>query len=188
MGKPSLTRPMTCVTGLPLLACKALPRRLEGRDFTSLCPSSRGRSWDQVKMFTKKMAETLAKERPGHYVATMAKRARSARIFIDYLRNDRGATAVAAYSPRALPRARFRPPSSGTNFHPDSVQTISRSRTCCIGFPLSNTILGRVFSKFVSGCRIPAKHTAVASLLRGIACVIKPGPGQSYTPPGARIC
>ena len=56
-------------------------------------------------MFTKTIAETMAKERPDRYVATMAKRARGARIFVDYLRNDRGATAVAAYSTRALPRA-----------------------------------------------------------------------------------
>jgi bifunctional non-homologous end joining protein LigD len=61
--------------------------------------------WDPVKVFTKSVAETMAKERPDRYVATVAKRIRGARIFVDYLRNDRGATAVAAYSTRALPRA-----------------------------------------------------------------------------------
>ena len=62
-------------------------------------------AWDDVKTFTKTVATTMAKERPDRYVATIAKRARHDRIFIDYLRNDRGATAVAAYSTRALPRA-----------------------------------------------------------------------------------
>jgi len=62
-------------------------------------------AWDQFKTFTKTVATTMAKERPDRYVATIAKRARHDRIFIDYLRNDRGATAVAAYSTRALPRA-----------------------------------------------------------------------------------
>ena len=46
---------------------------------------------------------------------------------------------------------RFRYPSIGRNFHPDSVQTTSQSETCCTGFHLSNEILGRAFSRFVSG-------------------------------------
>jgi len=47
----------------------------------------------------------MARERGDLYAATMAKRAREGRIFIDYFWNDRDATAVAAYSTRALPRA-----------------------------------------------------------------------------------
>src|SRR5262249_10759208 len=50
-------------------------------------------------------AQSLARERPGLFVATMSKREREGRVFVDYLRNDRGSTAVAAYSTRALPRA-----------------------------------------------------------------------------------
>jgi bifunctional non-homologous end joining protein LigD len=61
--------------------------------------------WKEMKSFAQQFAEAMAKRRPDRYVATMAKRARRGRIFIDYLRNDRGATAVAAYSTRGLPQA-----------------------------------------------------------------------------------
>jgi bifunctional non-homologous end joining protein LigD len=61
--------------------------------------------WEEAKAFTLSVAKAMAKARPDRYVATTSKRARSGRIFIDYLRNDRGSTAVAAYSTRALPQA-----------------------------------------------------------------------------------
>lgn len=57
--------------------------------------------WDMAKAFTKAVAQQMASDAPRRYVATMAKSRRSGRIFIDYLRNGRGATAVAPYSPRA---------------------------------------------------------------------------------------
>ena len=61
--------------------------------------------WEQAKSFTASIAEAMAREQPDRYVATMAKRTRRGRIFIDYLRNDRGSTAIAAYSTRALTQA-----------------------------------------------------------------------------------
>ena len=48
---------------------------------------------------------------------------------------------------------RFRRPSIGRNFRPDSVQTTLQSETCCTGFHLSNEILGRASSRFVSDYR-----------------------------------
>jgi bifunctional non-homologous end joining protein LigD len=47
--------------------------------------------WDDAKKFTQTIAEAMAKARPERYAATMAKAARRGRIFIDYLRNGRGA-------------------------------------------------------------------------------------------------
>jgi bifunctional non-homologous end joining protein LigD len=61
--------------------------------------------WEEAKAFTLSVAKAMAKARPDRYVATASKRVRRGRIFIDYLRNDRGSTAVAAYSTRALPQA-----------------------------------------------------------------------------------
>lgn len=57
--------------------------------------------WETAKAFTKAVAQQMAADQPRRYVATMAKSRRSGRIFIDYLRNGRGATAIAPYSTRA---------------------------------------------------------------------------------------
>jgi bifunctional non-homologous end joining protein LigD len=61
--------------------------------------------WEEAKAFTESIASAMARDRPDTYVATLSKRARSGRIFIDYLRNGRGSTAVAPYSTRSLPQA-----------------------------------------------------------------------------------
>jgi bifunctional non-homologous end joining protein LigD len=61
--------------------------------------------WDQAKAFCASVAESMAKSDSRRYIATMSKSARKGRIFIDYLRNARGATAVAPFSTRALPKA-----------------------------------------------------------------------------------
>jgi bifunctional non-homologous end joining protein LigD len=65
----------------------------------------RRHEWDFCKNFTRSIAERFAAEQPERFIATMAKARRRGKIFIDFFRNDRGATAVAPYSTRAKPSA-----------------------------------------------------------------------------------
>ena len=57
--------------------------------------------WDQVKDFSGRIAEAFAHRAPERYVATQSKAKRKGKIYIDYLRNARGATFIAPYSTRA---------------------------------------------------------------------------------------
>jgi bifunctional non-homologous end joining protein LigD len=58
-------------------------------------------TWDQVKSFSKALADEMVSRNPDKYLANMSKKERKGKIFIDYLRNGYGATAVAPYSLRA---------------------------------------------------------------------------------------
>jgi bifunctional non-homologous end joining protein LigD len=94
-------------------AALELRERLSKFGLTSLLKTSGGKGlhvtvpiepsvdWETAKAFTKAVAQQMAADQPRRYVASMAKSRRSGRIFIDYLRNGRGATAVAPYSTRA---------------------------------------------------------------------------------------
>ena len=64
-------------------------------------PLRRTREWDTVKTFAKTLAHVMAAKEPKRFVATMSKAKRKGRIFVDWLRNERGATAVSPWSLRA---------------------------------------------------------------------------------------
>jgi bifunctional non-homologous end joining protein LigD len=61
--------------------------------------------WEEAKDFCRRLAEGMVRDNPQAYTATVKKAARTNRIFVDYLRNSREATAIAPYSTRARPGA-----------------------------------------------------------------------------------
>jgi bifunctional non-homologous end joining protein LigD len=76
-----------------------------GKGIHVVVPIRAGHTWDQAKTFCKAAAEALVKIAPHRFVVTPGASNREGRIFVDYLRNMRGATAIAPYSTRARPGA-----------------------------------------------------------------------------------
>jgi bifunctional non-homologous end joining protein LigD len=93
-------------------AAREVRDRLEAMKLTSFVKLSGGKGihvvlpiadadWDSTKLFAQRMAAAMAADSPKLYLAKMTKSLRKGRIFIDYFRNSREATSIAAYSTRA---------------------------------------------------------------------------------------
>lgn len=76
-----------------------------GKGYHVVMPLKARAGWDRVKGFARDFAQALAGSEPSRLTATLSKKARKGKIFVDYLRNGRGSTAIAPYSTRARPRA-----------------------------------------------------------------------------------
>ncbi|HVI57160.1 MAG TPA: DNA ligase D [Luteibacter sp.] len=86
---------------LEQLGLVSFVRTTGGKGLHVVVPLNPGADWATVKGFARGFAETLAQLHPLEFVATASKRFRRGKIYIDYLRNGRGATAVASYSLRS---------------------------------------------------------------------------------------
>ena len=72
-----------------------------GKGFHFVIPVARRYGWDEVKTFSRGIASHLARNKPAMFTDVASKQKRSGKVYVDYLRNADGATAIAAYSLRA---------------------------------------------------------------------------------------
>ncbi len=80
---------------------KSFVRTSGGKGLHVVVPLKPGATWEAAKEFAKTLAHEMQQDDPELYIATASKAKRNKKIFIDYLRNSRGATSVASYSTRA---------------------------------------------------------------------------------------
>ena len=83
------------------IGLKSAPMLTGGKGVHVIAPLRRTAEWETVTAFARTIAAFLAERDPDRYVATMSKAKRKGKIFVDWLRNDRGSTAIAPYSIRA---------------------------------------------------------------------------------------
>jgi bifunctional non-homologous end joining protein LigD len=83
------------------LGLESFPLLSGGKGVHVVAPLAPRRDWATVRAFAAALARTLAIASPERYVDRATRSRRAGRIFVDYLRNGRGATAIAPYSPRA---------------------------------------------------------------------------------------
>jgi bifunctional non-homologous end joining protein LigD len=87
------------------LGMPSLVKTSGGKGFHVAVPLKPNADWDRVKGFAHDFARAMEQDSPDRYTSTLSKKARAGRIFIDYLRNGRGATTVVPYSSRGKPNA-----------------------------------------------------------------------------------
>jgi len=121
-----------------------------GKGVHVVVPLTPGADWPAVKSFADRFAQALSAADPERYVATMSKAKRKGRIFIDWLRNQRGSTAVMPYSARVRPGAPVAAPVSWAELR--DIETPAR-----FGVVDAQALIDRANSRSLAGWGIAAQ-------------------------------
>ncbi|RYY26117.1 MAG: DNA ligase D [Sphingomonadales bacterium] len=122
---------------LKSIGLETFPMVTGGKGVHVIAPLIPQAEWPEVKDFAHRLAQAVAQSDPANFTAALPKAQRKGRIFVDYLRNQRGATAVMPYSVRARPEAPVAAPitwkemetiASPANFHiGDAAELLKRA-------------------------------------------------------------
>ncbi|MBE0416793.1 MAG: ATP-dependent DNA ligase [Coriobacteriia bacterium] len=114
---------------LAALSLTAFVKTTGGHGLHVVTPIVPDHGYDTVRGLARGVVDQLVEAAPGRFTARMAKTARPGKVFIDYLRNARGATAIAAYSTRTRPGAPVAVPVTWEELHggldPAAFDTVS---------------------------------------------------------------
>ena len=106
-------------TRLKKLGLGSFLKTTGGKGLHIVVPIKPEHDWNTIKTFTRSFVLAMEKASPKLYLSKMTKAARAGKIYLDYLRNERGATAVRSLFPRAPALVRQSPcPSPGANSNP----------------------------------------------------------------------
>ncbi|HLV00425.1 MAG TPA: non-homologous end-joining DNA ligase [Acidobacteriota bacterium] len=87
------------------LGLQSFAKTTGGKGLHIMVPLMRRIGWEELKSFARAIAESIVAKEPEKYLVSMSKEKRRGKVFVDYLRNSRGATSIAAFSARARSHA-----------------------------------------------------------------------------------
>jgi bifunctional non-homologous end joining protein LigD len=129
---------------LKQIGLETFPMLTGGKGVHIVAPLTPRAEWPEVKDFAHRLAQAVAQSDPENFTAALPKAQRKGRIFVDYLRNQRGATAVMPYSARAREQAPVAAPISWKE-----METIDKPSHFHIGD--AKDLLKRAGSKALAG-------------------------------------
>jgi bifunctional non-homologous end joining protein LigD len=104
---------------LKAMGLESFVKTTGGKGLHVVVPLKPKASWKDALTFTRSVAEAMEADEPNRYTSTSVKQERKGKIFIDYLRNNREASAVAPYSTRSRPGAPVATPIAWEELTPD---------------------------------------------------------------------